>query len=132
MSDLARLIIASFAFLCAWLSTAAAEALRSPDWATIVGGALIVVSVAAVVKTLHRWTQAGDRCETEPGGDDGEGGPRCHWPDGPPPGGGGSAPSWWPEFEHRLASYIAERERDRCCVRTRSRVEQTSRPRTPA
>src|SRR5947209_6011659 len=82
-SQPARLVIATFAFACAWLITAALDAMRAPDWTMFMGGAVI-----------------------------GRGGPRRHWPHAPRPGGGGSDPSRWPEFERRLASYVAERERE--------------------
>jgi hypothetical protein len=65
-SQLARLVIASFAFVCAWLITAAFDAMRAPVWTTFTGGAVIVASIAVVIATLHVWTQAGDGGETQP------------------------------------------------------------------
>jgi hypothetical protein len=114
MSQLARLVIATFALGCAWLITAAFDALRAPEWAMFMGVAVIVVSIVVVITTLHLWTHAGHAGETQPDhqGDDGGGGPRRHRPDGPRLGGGGRDPSWWPEFERQLASYLAERERE--------------------
>lgn len=112
-SELARLMTATFACVCAWLVTAALVAMRAPDWTTFVGGGVIMGSIAAVIAMLHLWTHAGDADEAQPARrtDDG-GGPRRHWPDPPQPGGGGSDPSWWPEFERRLALYSAEHERE--------------------
>ena len=114
LSRLARLMISTFAFVCVWLITAAFDALRAPDWTMFMGGAVIVVSIVVVIATLHRWTQAGDLGETQAArrGDEGGGGPRRHGPDAPQPGGGNSDPSWWPEFERRLSSYVAERQRE--------------------
>ena len=109
-----RLMIATFAFVCAWLVTAVLEAMRAPDWTLFMGGAVILVSIVTLVAALHLWTQAGDAGEPEPErrSDEGGGGPRRQGPDAPQPGGGGSDPSWWPEFERRLALYVAERERE--------------------
>jgi hypothetical protein len=115
LSPLARLMIATFAFAWTWLVNAAFDATQPPAWTIVMGGAVIVVSVVVVLATLHLWTQAGDDGETKPEhrDDEGDGGPRRHRPDAPEPPGGGSDPSWWPEFERRLASYAAERERNR-------------------
>lgn len=112
LSRLARLMIAAFALACAWLVTAALDAMRAPDWTMYTGGAVIMVSIVAVIAALQLWTQAGDAGETEPArrSDEGGGGPRRQRPDAPQPGGGGSDPSWWPEFERRLALYATERE----------------------
>jgi hypothetical protein len=107
-------MISTFAFVGAWLITAVFDAMRAPDWTMFMGGAVIMVSIVVVIATLHRWTQAGDGSDTQPArrDDEGGGGPRRHGPDPPEPGGGDSDPSWWPEFEHRLSSYVAERERE--------------------
>jgi hypothetical protein len=88
------------------------DAMRAPDWTIFMGDAVIMVSIVVVIATLHRWTQAGDGVDTQPArrGEEGGGGPRRHWPDAPQPGGGDSDPSWWPEFEHRLSLYVAERQ----------------------
>lgn len=114
LSQLARLMIATFVFACAWLITAALDAIRAPDWMMGVGGVVVVLSIVAVFATLHLWTQADGNGEPHPGygGDDGGGGLRHRQPDLPQPGGGGKDPSWWPEFERRLALYVAERERE--------------------
>jgi hypothetical protein len=114
LSPSARLVIATFAFVCAWLVTGALDVIRALDWTMVLGGSVIVVSIAVVVATLHLWTQAGDAnaSQLQRRGDEGGGGPRHYWPDSPLPGGGGSDPSWWPEFERRLAFYVAERDRE--------------------
>lgn len=114
MSQLARLVISTLAFTLAWFTTTAVGETGAPDWTMFMGGAVIVVSTLVVIATLHRWTQAGDGGENQPEhrADDGGGGPRRHQP-APPRGGGGSEPSWWPEFERRLALYTRERERER-------------------
>jgi hypothetical protein len=114
LSQPARLVIATFGFVCAWLTAAALDAMRAPRWTMFMGGAVVVVSIAVVVGTLHLWTQTAYAGESQPQrrGDEGGGGPRRHWPGAPQPGGGGSEPSWWPEFERRLASYVAERDRE--------------------
>jgi hypothetical protein len=113
VSRLARLLIATFAFACAWLLAAGFEATRAPGWAVLLSGAVIVVSVVAITATLHLWTQADDGGEAGPGdrGAHGGGGPRRRRPDPPHPGGDDSVPSWWPNFERQLALYVAERER---------------------
>lgn len=123
LSRLARTMFSTFAFVCAWLITALFDAMRSPDWAVLMGAALIAVSIVVVIATLHRWTQAGDGGGTPPAGrrDEGGGGPRRHGPDPPKTGGGDSDRSWWPEFERRLSLYVAEREgKDRPPVVLRS------------
>jgi hypothetical protein len=114
MSSLARPVIATFAFACAWLTTVVFDALRSPGWAIFLGGVVIVVSIVVVTATLHVWTQGGDGGQSgrRPRGGHGGGGPRWRRPDAPQHGGGGSEPSWWPEFERQLAFYVAERETD--------------------
>lgn len=114
LSQLARLMIATSVFVCAWLTTAALAAMRAPEWTMFMGGAVIVASIVVVIAMLHLWTRGGaGETQEERRGDEGGGGPRRHWPDAPQPGGGGSDPSWWPEFERRLALYAAERERGR-------------------
>jgi hypothetical protein len=113
VSRLALLVIATFAFACAWLLAAGFEATRAPGWAMLLGGAVIVLSIVAITAALHLWTQAGDGGQAGPGDRDahGGGGPRRRRPDSPCPGGGDVAPSWWPDFERQLASYVADRER---------------------
>jgi hypothetical protein len=113
LSQLARLMIATFTFVCALLMTAALDALRASDWMLVTGAVMLAASIISVIAALHLWAQAGDAGETEPEhrGDDGGGGALRQWPDAPQPGGGGSEPTWWPEFERRLAFYVAERER---------------------
>jgi hypothetical protein len=113
VSQLARLVIATFAFTCAWLVAGGLDTMRVPGWTVILSGAVIVVSVGAITATLHVWTQGGDAGDTRPGhrDDHGGGGPRRRSPDAPQHGGGGSARSWWPDFERQLALYVAERER---------------------
>jgi hypothetical protein len=110
--QLARLLIATVAFVCAWLLAAVFEALRAPGWTMLVGAAVIVFSIFVIVVNLHLWARGADSGETGPGrrDDHGGGGPRRPRP-GPQDGGGDSDPSWWPEFERRLAFYVAERER---------------------
>jgi hypothetical protein len=111
VSQLARSVIATGAFACAWLTTAVLGAARSPAWTVVASGAVIVVSVLAVTATVHLWTQESDSGENEPEhpGNGGGGGPRRRRPDAPLHG-GGDGPSWWPEFERQLALYVAESE----------------------
>lgn len=113
LSQLARPLIATFAFACAWCLTAVISLLRAPDWTLFTGGTVIVVSIVVMMVTVHLWTQEAGARESSPGrrGDDGGSGPRRRRPDAPQPGGGGADPSWWPEFERRLALYVAERDR---------------------
>ena len=112
VSHLARLVIATLAFAFAWLMTAVCAATRTPDWTMFMGGAVLVMSIVVVIASLHLWTLVGDGAASRPArrGDEGGGGPQRQWPDAPRHGGGGSEPSWWPEFERRLAAYIGERE----------------------
>jgi len=112
VSPLARLVVATFAFACAWLVAAGFEAGQAPGWTMLLGGAVVVVSIVVITATLHVWTQAGDGGDAGSGdrGTHGGGGPRRRRPGAPQPGGGGGAPSWWPEFERQLALYVAERE----------------------
>jgi hypothetical protein len=115
VSQLARPLIATFAFACAWLLTAVLDALRAPGWTTLMGGAVIVVGIVVITVTVHLWAQGGVGGESGPGqrGDHGGGGPRRRRPDAPRQGGGGSDPSWWPEFERQFAFCVAEREREK-------------------
>jgi hypothetical protein len=110
LRPVARPLIATFAFTCAWLLTAALDVLRAPGWTTGLGCVIVALSVFVITVTLHRWTQEGAGGESRSGlqGDEGGDGPRCRRPDGPLPGGGGSEPSWWPEFERQLALYVAD------------------------
>lgn len=114
-SQLARALIATFAFACAWVLTAVFDALGAPRWTIFTGGAVIVASIVVITVTVHLWTQEGDGGESDPGqrGNDGGGGPRRRRPDAPQLGGGGNDPSWWPEFERQVAFYVAEREREK-------------------
>lgn len=114
VSRLGRLVIAISAFLCVSLITTTLTALRASDWTIFTGGAMVVLSIAVVIATLHLWTESGDGppAGSEHGSDEGEGGPRRHRPDAPQPGGGENDPTWWPEFERQLAFYLAERERE--------------------
>jgi hypothetical protein len=113
LSKLARPLVATVVFVCAWLVTAASDTLRAAAWTVALGGAVIMLSTVVIIVTVHLWTQSGDDGESGPGqrGNHG-GGPRHHRPDAPHHGGGGD-PSWWPEFEHQLALYEAERDRDK-------------------
>jgi hypothetical protein len=111
LSQLARSVIATLVFTCAWLTTAASEAIRAPGWTVFLGAAVTLLSIGAVTITLHLWTQGGDGGQSGPGhgGGNGGGGPRRHRPDAPQAGGGDSDPSWWPEFERQLTLYVTER-----------------------
>jgi hypothetical protein len=80
LSSLARAVIATFAFACAWLLAAGFAAMGDRGWTIFLGAAVIVVSLAAITATLHRWTQCDDD------------------------------PSWWPDFERQFADYVADRE----------------------
>ena len=93
-SPVARALIATLAFACAWLLTAVFDVLRAPGWTMFTGGAVIVVSIVVITATVHLWTQEGDGGESNPGqpGNDGGGGPRPRWPDAPQLGGGGNDP----------------------------------------
>jgi hypothetical protein len=115
VSQLARPVIATFAFACAWLLAAGFDAMGFRGWTMFLAGAVIVVSIGVITATLHVWTQGGDGGDIGPGhrGAHGGGGPGRHRPDAPQPGGGGSAPSWWPDFERQLADYVTELERSR-------------------
>lgn len=115
VSWLARTLIATFAFVCAWLLTAVFDALGAPGSTIFIGGVVIVVSIVVITVAVHLWTQGGDGGGggPEPRADHGGGGPPRRRPDAPQHGGGGSNPSWWPEFERELALYVVERERDK-------------------
>lgn len=112
LSQIARPVIATFAFVCAWLLVAGVDAMGVRGWTIFLGAAVIVVSIAVMTATLHLWAQGGDGGDLGPGhrGAQGGGGPRRRRPDTPQHG-GGDAPSWWPDFERQLADYVAERER---------------------
>jgi len=114
VSPLARPLIATFAFVCAWLVAAGFYATGVRGWTIFLSAAVIVASLAVITGTLHVWTQGGDGGDAGPGprGAHGGGGPRRRRPDAPQPAGGG-APSWWPDFERQFEAYVAERERSR-------------------
>ena len=54
VSQVARLVIAILAFAFAWLTTVAFYATRSPDWTTLIAGAVIVVSMRWTATPLAR------------------------------------------------------------------------------
>jgi hypothetical protein len=112
VSRLARLVISTLAFACAWLVAAGFDAIGVRGWTIFLGAAVIVVSLGVVTATLHLWAQGGN---VGPGhrGAHGGGGPRQRRPDAPQPGGGGSALSWWADFERQFADYVAETKRSR-------------------
>ena len=112
VSPLARPVVGSLAFACAWLATAVSDALRAPGWTIFLGVAVVVVSIVLITVTLNMWTQETDGSASGPGshGDHGGGGLGWRRPDAPQHGGGGSDPSSWAEFERQLAVYVAERE----------------------
>ena len=114
LSHLARLMIAAFALVCAWLFAAGLEEMRAPGWTVFMGAAVIVASIVVTTATLHLWTQGdgGGDVGSGPRGAHGGGGPRRRQPDAPHHGGGGSSPTWWPEFERQFALYVAECERE--------------------
>jgi hypothetical protein len=118
VSRLARLVIATVAFVCAWLIAAGSDAMGVRGWTIFLSAAVIVVSLAAITATLHFWTLGGEGGDAEPGprGAHGGGGPRRSQPDAPQHGGGG-APSWWPDFERQFEAYVAESERSRATRR---------------
>jgi hypothetical protein len=105
VSELARPVIATLAFACAWLITPASDVMRAPGWTIFLGGAVIVVSIVVIIATLHLWTREGDGGDSGPGrqADHGGAGRRPGAPDAPQHGGGGGEPSWWPKFERQLA-----------------------------
>jgi hypothetical protein len=81
VSRLARLLIATFAFACAWLLAAGFDAIGVRGWTMGLGAAVIAVTIGVIAATLHLWAQEGD-----------------------------GAPGWWPDFERQFADYVAERE----------------------
>jgi hypothetical protein len=117
--QLARPVIATFGFACAWLLTAVLDALRAPGWTIFMGGAVIVVSILVITVTVHLWARAGSGGESSEGqlGDHDGGGPRLCPPDAPQHGTGGSDTGWWPEFERQLAFYVAQREAEDAAAR---------------
>lgn len=112
LSQPASLLIATFTFAGAWVLTAGLATIRAPGWTIFIGCALIMVSIGAVMVTLHHWAQGGGGGEGGPDSrdDQGGGGPRLPSPDAPRDRDGGCDPSWWDEFERDLALYVAERE----------------------
>lgn len=112
MPRIARPVIATLAFVCAWLIAAGFDAMGVRGWAMFLSAAVIVVSLAAITATLHFWALGDEGGDAGPGprGAHGGGGPRRRRPDAPQPGGGG-APSWWPDFERQFEAYVAEHER---------------------
>jgi hypothetical protein len=114
VSQLARVVIATFAFMCAWLITAVFAAMGVPTWTMLAGGTVMVVSILVATATLHLWTHGADEGDSGPGhrGAGGGGGPRRRQPDAPHGGGGDGAPSWWPEFERQLALHVAEHQEE--------------------
>src|SRR5581483_3984417 len=55
VSPLARLVVATFAFACAWLVAAGFEAAQAPGWTMLLGGAVVGVSIVVITATLHVW-----------------------------------------------------------------------------
>ena len=98
VSQSARPVIATFAFVWAWALAAALDVLRAPGWAMVIGGAVIVATIAVITVTVHLWALEGDDGKSSPGqpGDEGGGGPRRRRPSAPQRGGGGSDPAGGP------------------------------------
>jgi hypothetical protein len=82
LSRLARPVIATLAFVCAWLLAAGFDAMGIRGWTMFLAAAVIVVSIVVIAATLHLWAQEDD-----------------------------GGPNWWPDFERQFADYVAERER---------------------
>ena len=76
MSTLARPVIATFAFVCAWLVTAVFDALRAPAWTLFLGIAVIALSIGVVATTSKRGRNKttavkAEQAMTNPAGRDG-------------------------------------------------------------
>lgn len=111
LTPLARALVATLVFVCAWLLSAALATLHAPRWTMFTDGAVIVTSIVGIYVCLHFWTQEDEGGESDDGqgGDHRGGGPRRPRPDAPPRGRGGDL-SWWGEFERQLAVYVAQHE----------------------
>ena len=89
----------------AWI---AVLVVRGPSWMVAVTAGFIALSSAAMALAIHVVTR-----EEEDGGGGGDvGGGRGPVPEPPRDGGGDLEPTWWPEFERQLTSYLASHERE--------------------
>ena len=67
LSRAARPVLAAFAFTCAWLVAAVADAVRAPGWTIFMSGAIVVTSVFVITASVHLWTQGANAGEIRPG-----------------------------------------------------------------
>lgn len=103
----ARMPSALTAFASAWALCCELLWLHFPRWAGLAGTAAVLISMILLVAVA----QMSLFNDTGSGGEESGGGGGMRPPDRPSDGDGPAEPSWWPEFEHDLASYVAERER---------------------
>lgn len=102
-----RAFLSGLTCLFAWAISLVLEALRSPVWLMAVTGVVILLSLAAVIATVHVATRP-DEGETP---SDGRNDPVSAGPEGPEHGGDSGEPTWWPEFERQFAAYVRQSER---------------------
>lgn len=105
----ARLPLALMSFGSAWVLCFMLARLHFAKWTWLGGSVAILISIVLLIVAaqLSLPSDSGGGG----GGEDGEGGSKLRPPDPPHDGGAPAEPSWWPEFEHDLARYAAERDR---------------------
>ena len=102
-----RAFLAGLSCLAAWAIAMVLEALRSPAWLLAITGAVILLSLAAVIATVHQATRPDQGDDPS----DGRSEPDSPGPSSPSRNGDGDEPSWWPEFERQFAAHVRQTER---------------------
>ena len=111
---IARLPLALMSFGCAWMLCFMSTRSHLAKWTWLGGIVAILISLTLLIVAAQLSLPSDSG-----GGEDGEGGLPRRAPDPPTDGGDPAEPSWWPEFEHDLARYSAERDRREREVLTR-------------
>jgi hypothetical protein len=106
---LARPFLACVGVAAAYGVWALVLLVRGPGWMVAVASLIIGLGSATLALAIYHVT----REEEEGGGGGDVGGGPDPQPEPPRDGGGDPQPAWWPEFERKLAAYVAARERER-------------------
>lgn len=109
----AQPLVATLAFVCAWILAGALDALHAPVWTLSMSGGVIVTSAAALAVIVYLAAPQADGGGGGRGHDDGGGGPDGPPEHGPQGGGADGDPSWWPQFERDFARYVALCQREK-------------------
>lgn len=112
----ARLPLAMLSFGSAWMLCFTSTRSHFPKWTWLGSVVAILISLTLLIVAAQMSLPSDSG-----GGEEGDGGLPRPEPDPPTDGGDPAEPSWWPEFQHDLARYVAERDRREREVLTRRR-----------